>query len=100
MVSTALYLRPKGKSNSSALYRTHDSALQSCGWPLELANVSDVGGRGAGPRRALLVETAGQTDEALGRQEGGHGGRAERVPLIAEGSRRLIIELVHSTCQR
>ncbi len=33
MVRTTLYLRPKGKSNSSALYRTHDSALQSCGWP-------------------------------------------------------------------
>ena len=28
-----LVLAAKGKSNSSALYRTHDSALQSCGWP-------------------------------------------------------------------
>ena len=46
-------------------------SAERTGREIELANVSDVGGRGAGPRRAFFVEAAGQADEALGGQAGG-----------------------------
>src|SRR6202022_3853924 len=59
---------------------------ERAGGEVELADVGDVGGRGTGPWRALLVEPPGQAGEALGLEEDRDGGRAEGLPLVAEGT--------------
>ena len=52
---------------------------------VQLPDIGDSGGGGAGAGRALLVEPPGEAGEALGLEEDRDSGGAEGLALIAEG---------------